>query len=136
MRRFFHPYAIHFCRIVFGLNFLVNGLNPFLHFYALPQPAPQAGAFAGALMATGYLFTFVKAVEIAVGALLIANRLVPLALVLIAPISVNIFLFNALLDPAAAPIGALVLALNGYLCAGYLAYYRPLLALKSSPGLA
>lgn len=133
MALLFHKYAVHAFRILFGFNFLVNGLNPFWHFYELPPPTPAAGAFAGALMATGYLFTLVKVVEIVVGVFLLANRFVPLGLVLIAPISLNIFLFNTLLDPAAAPLGILVLVSNGYLCFAYLAYYRPFLAFKTAP---
>jgi hypothetical protein len=42
-------------RILLGVTFVVFGLNGFLHF--LPQPAmpPAAGAFFGALAATGYI---------------------------------------------------------------------------------
>lgn len=132
MNVLFHKYAVLAGRILFGINFVINGLNPFLHFYELPQPTPAAGALAGALLNSGYLFLVVKVVEIIVGILLLTNRFVPLALVLIFPISLNIFLFDTILEPSAAPIGILVMVLNVYLCFAYLNYYKPFLVTKAS----
>ncbi|MFY8000659.1 MAG: DoxX family protein [Candidatus Kapaibacteriota bacterium] len=132
MNILFHKYAVTAARILFGINFVINGLNPFVHFYELPPPTPAAGALAGALLNSGYLFLVVKVVEIIVGILLLTNRFVPLALVLIFPISLNIFMFDTILEPAAAPIGIFVIALNMYLCFAYLRYYRPFLVVKAA----
>ncbi len=131
MNTLFHKYAVTTARILFGINFIINGLNPFIGFYELPPPSVEAGAFSGALLATGYLFTVVKMVEIIVGILLLVNRFVPLALVLIFPISLNIFLFDTILEPAAAPVGIFVIALNVYLCIAYIDYYKPFLVAKA-----
>lgn len=76
-------------RYLLGLVFFVFGLNFFLHFLPNPTMPPAAGAFAGAMGATGYLFLLVKITEVASGALLLANRFVPLALALLAPVIVN-----------------------------------------------
>lgn len=133
MNVLFHKYAVTAARILFGINFLINGLNPFVGFYELPAPTPEAGALAGALAASGYLFTVVKIVEIMVGVLLLANRFVPLALIVIFPISLNIFMFDTILEPAAAPIGIFVILLNVYLCFAYVEYYKPFLTPKAIP---
>jgi uncharacterized membrane protein YphA (DoxX/SURF4 family) len=114
-------------RALLGLVFFVFGLNGFLHF--LPQP-PMSGPpadFVGALVATGYLFPLVKGTEVIVGALLLGGRFVPLALTLLAPITVNIFLFHTLLAPAGAPMVIAILALHLYLAWSYRAAFAPML---------
>src|SRR5262245_26203446 len=104
-----------FARIGLGLIFVVFGANGFLQF--LPQPAmpPAAGAFAGALAASGYLFPLLKIVEIAAGVMLLSNRYVTLALALLAPVVVNIVAFHLFLAPGGMAIAGLLLALEIYL---------------------
>ena len=43
-------------RILMGAMLIVFGLNKFLQFMSMPPPAPEMGAFMGALFATGYIF--------------------------------------------------------------------------------
>lgn len=71
-------------RILMGLMFFVFGLNGFLDFIPKPkEPMPEAAvAFAGALMKTGYMMPLVMGTQLIVGALLLLNRFVPLALAL------------------------------------------------------
>lgn len=87
------------CRVLLGIAFLVFGLNGFLHFIPLPPPtSPVAGQFMGVLASSGYLVP-VFALQVLPALLLLANRYVPLALTLLAPILVNILLFHALMAP-------------------------------------
>ena len=113
-------------RLVFGLLWVVFSLNFFFHF--LPQPPPtEAGLkFLMGLMTNPYLFPLMKVIELAVGVMLLANIAVPLALVLIAPISVNIILYHAVLDPAGMAIALLVVGLNLFLGLAYFDSYKPL----------
>ncbi len=97
-------------RVALGLVFTVFGLNFFLHFIPQPPEPPAALAFAGALFASGYVFPLIKTIEVVAGALLIARVAVPFALVLLAPIIVNIVAFHALLAPAGLPLALFVLA--------------------------
>jgi uncharacterized membrane protein YphA (DoxX/SURF4 family) len=87
-------------RILLGLVFLVFGLNYFVPFLPTPPMEGPAAAFAGALFATGYMFPLIKGIEVLAGALLLAGRFVPLALLLLAPIVVNIAAFHVFLTPA------------------------------------
>ncbi|HEX4448775.1 MAG TPA: DoxX family membrane protein [Polyangiaceae bacterium] len=120
-------------RILLGLVFFVFGLNFFLHFIP-QQPMPAAaGAFAGAMFATGYLFVLVKVVEVASGLLLLAGRFVPLALTLLAPIVVNIVFFHAFLAPAGIAVPLVVLALELFLAWSYRDVFRPMLAANVGP---
>lgn len=116
-------------RVLLGLVFFVFGLNGFLHFLPAPPLEGPAGAFAGALVATGYMFPLIKGTEVIAGALLLTNRFVPLALALLAPVVVNIFLFHTVLTPP-NPVAYLVLALEVFLAWSYRAAYRTMLAAK------
>ena len=91
--------VILIARILLGLIFVVFGLNGFLNFLSMgPMPTGLAGQFVGALVLSHY-FWVVAALQIAGGALLLVNRFVPLALVLIGPIIVNIICFHVFMNP-------------------------------------
>jgi uncharacterized membrane protein YphA (DoxX/SURF4 family) len=126
-------YAPSTARILLGLIFFVFGLNGFLQF--IPnQPMPEgAGAFAGALAATGYMFPLIKGVEVIAGALLLANRFVPLALAVLAPNVVNIVLFHAVLAPGGLGITLFVLLLELFTAWSYREAYAPMLHARTTP---
>ena len=86
-------------RFLLGLMFVVFGANGFLHFLHMPPMPPSVGAtFAGILISTHYMLV-VSGIQLIGGALLLVGRFVPLALTLLGPVIVNIFLFHALMDP-------------------------------------
>lgn len=120
-------------RTLLGLVFFVFGLNGFFHFIPAPPPPPAAAAFAGALFASGYFFPLLKTVEVTAGALLLANRFVPLALAALAPIVVNIVAFHLFLAPGGAPIALVTLALEIFLAWSYRHAYAPMLAARVAP---
>ena len=98
-------------RLLLGLIFAVFGLNGFLHFLPMPPHEGAAGAFIGGLAAAGYFFPLLKATEIVAGLALLANRFVPLTLVILAPITINILGFHAL-APEGLPMALLILLLH------------------------
>jgi|SRR5690606_2314108 len=117
----------HAARTVLGLVFVVFGLNYFVPFLPAPGlPPGRALTFLGGLEAAGYLFPMVKAIEVGAGVAMLANRFVPLALLLLAPIIVNIAAFNFLLAPAYALPGLLV-ALELYLAWSHRQIFAPML---------
>lgn len=97
-------------RLLLGLVFLVFGLNGFLNFLPIPGLTGQAGQFIDVLAASHFM-VFVFIIEILGGLLLLVNRFVPLALVLLGPVIVSIFLFHALLDRAELGLAVLVVVL-------------------------
>ncbi len=107
-------------RILLGLVFFVFGLNGFLHFLTMPPMPEEAGALMGALGATGYFFPVLKIVETVSGALLLSGMFVPLALILLAPVIVQIFLFHAVLAPGGIGLPIVLVILEAYL--GFVAY--------------
>src|ERR1700677_4358540 len=113
-------------RLLLGLVFFVFGLNGFLHFIPQPPPPQPALAFFGALFATGYMLPLIMGTQLLVGVLLLANRFVPMALILIAPVIVNIVAFHVALAPAGLPLALVVLALELVMAWSYREAFRPL----------
>jgi putative oxidoreductase len=99
-------------RSLLGLVFVVFGLNKFLHFIPNPAEPPAAMAFFGALFKTGYFIPLLAMTEIVSGALLLSGFLVPFALVVIAPVIVNIFMFHLFLAPGGLPVAVILVALE------------------------
>jgi uncharacterized membrane protein YphA (DoxX/SURF4 family) len=120
-------------RVLMGLLFFVSGLNGFLNF--LPEPSVTlpagAAAFSGALLNTGYMFPLIMASQLIVGALLLVNRFVPLALALLAPFVVNSIAFHIFLEPSGRPMAFVVLAFELYLAWTYRAAFRPMLRARA-----
>ena len=119
-------------RILLGLIFFVFGLNGFLQFLPQPPLPDRAGGFIGALVATGYLLPMIKATEVIAGLFLLTNRLVPLALLLLAPIVVNIFAFHTILTPP-NPVAFVVLLGEIYLAWSYRDIFRHVLVVHAKP---
>ncbi len=98
-------------RYLLALGFVVFGLNGFLHFMTAPPPnSDLAKQFLGELIASHYA-VFVFGLQVIAGVLFLFRRTVPLALVLIAPVIVNILLFHATMDPAGIVPGLVVTVL-------------------------
>lgn len=124
-------------RVLLGLMFFIFGLNGFLNFIPQPKDPMPAGAaaFAGALMATGYMMKLVAGTQLLSGLLLLINRYVPLALALLAPVIVNIILFHIFLAPKTIAPGVVVLLMEVYLAWAYRNAFRPMLAARVNPGV-
>jgi len=97
-------------RYLAGAVFVVFGLNGFLNFIPMPPPAGIAGQFMGALYASHYLWV-IFAFQLVAGVLLLANRYVPLALAMLAPVIVNILSFHVLMAPSGLPLALFVAVL-------------------------
>jgi len=123
-------------RLLMGLMFFVFGLNGFLHFIPQPkEPMPEGVmALMDGFMKSGYMMPLIFGTQTLVGALLLLNCFVPLALALIAPVIVNIIAFHIFLMPSTIAPGIVVLVLELYLAWSYRGVYRPMLAWRAKPG--
>ena len=113
-------------RILLGLTFLVFGLNGFLQFIKQPPPTGVALQFLGALI-TSHEIAVVMVLQVVGGILLLVNRFVPLALVLLAPIVVNIVLFHAFMAPSGLPVAVFTAVLWVLAASGVREAFRALL---------
>jgi putative oxidoreductase len=94
-------------RYLVGVIFLIFGLNGFLSFIPLPPPTGIAGQFMAVLYASHYLWV-IFAFQLVAGVLLLANRYVPLAVAMLAPVIVNILTFHVLMAPSGLPLAVFV----------------------------
>ena len=88
-----------------------------------------------ALVGTGYVFPVIKIIELVCGLLLLSGVLVPLALTLLAPIIVNIVLFQLMLDPANIPMGLLLVVLELFLAWAYRGSFEGVLEVRANPSV-
>ena len=109
-----------------GGMLVVFGLNGFLNFIPMAAPEGEAGVFMGGLAAAGYFFPLLKLTEIAVGLALVFRRFVPLALTVLAPITINILAFHLFLAPAGLPMAVFLVVANAGLAIHYREAYRGL----------
>ena len=101
-------------RVLLGLIFAVFGVVGLFELGPQPEMGEEAGAFMGAVMDTGYLWPVIKVTEIVCGVLLILGIFVPLALVVLAPVVLNILLFHVFLAPEGVAIGIAAVVLGLY----------------------
>lgn len=103
-------------RILLGLVFFAAGLTGLLNLVPPPPDLPERlQTFNNGMMASGYLMPFIKGTETLCGLLLLSGRFVPLALVALAPISINIFLVHLFLAPSGLPLAIIIGLLISYL---------------------
>lgn len=106
-------------RLMLGLIFFVFGLNGFFHFIPMPETMPDnMKTFMSGLMATGYFLPLLSGTQAVCGALLLIGAFVPLALIVLAPVILNIFLVHVFIDN-----NGLILAIVIGLLEVYLAFF-------------
>lgn len=113
-------------RILLGIVLIVFGANKFLHFIPMEVPTGSAGDFMNSLNATGYIFPFVGVLEVLIGVMLLLKKWVAFALILLAPISINILLFHLFLDIPGVAVALLVAIFNGILIYKHWKQYKSL----------
>ena len=121
-------------RILLGIIFLVFGLNGFLHFLPQPEMPQPAVAFFGGLAASGFMLPTLFATQVVGGALLLLG-MVPLALVILAPVIVHIVGFHLFLAPGGLPLAIVVAALGVFLAWTHRRAYRSLFTASAAPSV-
>lgn len=115
-------------RILLAIALIFFGLNKFIQFDFMPVPdlPNQAADFMSSLDATGYVLPIVGALEVIIGLMLLFRKWVPFALILLAPISVNILLFHMFLDLPQIGVAIVIAIINAILIYKYWKAFRPL----------
>lgn len=102
-------------RYLLGLAMLVFGANKFFHFMPNPELTGEAASFMGALGGSGYIFPTLGIVYMLAGLLLVLNKAVPFALIILVPVSFNIVAFHLKYAPEGILFAAIVAVLNLFL---------------------
>ncbi len=120
-------FVTNIARYLLGGVFLLFGLNFFFGFLPLDAlERESAMKFMQGLHSSGYFMPFLKGVEIFMGLFLVLGFYVPLALVILMPVTLNVFLFNLFLDPASLPLSIVLLVSHIYLAWVYRSHYAGL----------
>jgi hypothetical protein len=85
--------AVRVARLLLGCAFVVFGLNGFHSFIPAPMQTGLAGAFERTLHESGY-YILVFGVQLIAGILLLVNRYIAVAIVLLGAMLVNIWTFH------------------------------------------
>lgn len=115
-------------RIILGLGLIFFGLGKLIHFNFMPSPTftESAAHFMDSLSNTGYLLIVIALFEIFIGLLLLFNKWVSFALILLVPITINVLLFHLFLDSPGILLALVVVFLNAILIYKHWKSYRPL----------
>ena len=124
-------------RIILGLiYFIFGGMGLAIALGLMPMPdAPMpegAMAFMKGIIGSGYFFPLLKVTEVVCGFLILFGLAAPLALVIIAPVTLHIFLFHFFLTPGASnlPLPLVMVVAQIIAMSGYWKLYKPLLTKK------
>jgi len=116
-------------RYILGLIFFVFGGAGLLNLIPPPPDMPEKlMAFMNGLVSAGYFMPLVKATEMVCGLLLLLGIAPALALVVLGPISLNIFLLHLFLTPGAKNliVPVAIVVLHGVAATQYWKLYGPL----------
>lgn len=95
--------------------------------FRVPQVAPAAEPLRDAIFASGYLIPAVLVVYLIAGLAFLGNRFVALGAVVLFPVSLNILLLHAFLNPRAVPLALLLFLPNVALMWFHRSAFEPLL---------
>jgi len=103
-------------RILLGLIFFASGLAGLLKLAPVPPDLPERlVTFNAGLEATGYFMVLLKLTETVCGLAILVGWFVPLALVILAPVVLNIFLVHSFMAPSGIPLAVILGILMIYL---------------------
>ncbi len=122
--------AVLIIRVLMGIIFLFSSIVVLFNLIPSPEMARTVRIFNEGIAASIYLVPLLKVVELICAIAFLSGRYVPLASVMIFPVTVNIFLFHLFLAIEGLPVAAFLLLGNIFL--GYVnrMKYQTLLAVK------
>ena len=115
-------------RILVGILFVFAGASDF--FIATPPPLPGLAGTFNAVFFQSHWVLFLGAAQIAIGLLLLINRYVPVALIMLAAFLYNSYAFHITMVPSALWAPVIVTALGLFIAWPYRALFAPIFAAK------
>jgi putative oxidoreductase len=103
-------------RILLGFVFFASGIAGLLNLAPPPADLPDnMKTFMAGMTASIYFLPLLKVTETVCGLLLLIGMYVPLALIVLAPVILNIFLVHVFMAPSGVPLAVVLGALEVYL---------------------
>ena len=113
-----------------GLLYLFASVVVLFDLVPQPELSGRTKIFMDGIAASVYLLPLIKITELLCGVSLVSGYMTPLATVVIAPVTLNIFLYHLSVAPEGLPVAVFLLLGNLFLGFAYFDRYRPLLELR------
>jgi len=117
-------------RIVLGGLFTFSAISFFFGLGEMPPMEGKALNFMSGLAGSGYFMVFLKIIELVCGIAILSGQFTALAAVILVPITINILLFHAFLDPKTVAVSIVLFALNIFILFANKERFIPILARK------
>ncbi len=122
--------AVIIVRVLMGLLFIFGSVAYFLKLGGEPQMEGNLKTYFDGLNASVYFLPLLKITELVCGIALVAGRYLPLALVILAPIIINILFVHIFLVRTGLPVTIFLVLANLFLAYANRDKFKPLLEAK------
>ena len=122
--------AVVIVRVLLGLLLLFASIAVLFNLIPQPPLEGRAETFMNGVNASGYLLTLIKVTELFCGLAFVSGYFVPLATVVIAPITLNILLYHIFVLPEGLPVAIFMVLANIFLAYANWDKFKPVLAAK------
>lgn len=119
-------------RMLLGILFLFSSVVVLFDLVPKPELSGDVKIFNDGLAASVYIIPLVKVIELLCALAFISGRFVPLATVVIFPVSLNIFLFHSFVATEGMPVAIFVLLANLFLAFAYRNTYSSMIKAKNN----
>ena len=121
--------AVLIARILLGFIFTFFGLNGLFHFLPMQLPPGDAGTLFTIMFKYGW-FTYISALQVIGGVLLLVGRYVGIGLTILGPIIVVILLYHITMDPKGIGMGLFAALLEVFLIYVYWPHFGPVCVIE------
>lgn len=118
--------AVIIVRVLMGLMFLFSSVVVLFKLVPQPELTGNIKIFMDGVTASVYMLTMIKVIELICSVAFLSGRFVPLATVVIFPITVNILMFHIFVGPEGLPVAILLMLGNLFLAWYYRDKYKAL----------
>lgn len=123
--------AVIIIRILMGLMFAFSAIVVLFKLFPTPELSGDVKVFMDGVMVTRYLLPLIKITELVCAIAFLVGRFVPLANVVLFPVTLNIVLYHAFVLPDGLFVGILLLLGHLVLAYAYRDRYRAMLSPNS-----
>ncbi|RXK80736.1 DoxX family membrane protein [Filimonas effusa] len=123
--------AVIIIRILMGLMFLFSSVVVLFKLVPMPALSGDVKTFMDGLMVSRYLFPLIKITELVCAIAFLVGRFVPLANVVLFPVTLNIVLYHAFVLPDGLLVAILLLVGHLVLAYAYRDRYSAMLSANS-----
>ena len=122
--------AVTSVRLLMGLLFLFASVVVLFKLMPQPELTGDVKVFNEGIVASGYLMTLLKLTELVCALAFLSGFFVPLATVVIFPVTLNILMNHLFIAPEGLSVAILLMAGNLFLAYYYRERYLPMLKAK------